>query len=232
MRRGPFADVYLLRGRASDPEADRAVTARMVDAAADGEAGVRAWTPHRQVAFGRRDVRADGYADARAAARERDCSPVERDVGGRAVAYDDGVVALAHAVPVDGERGITARYESATASLESALSSLGTVLARGEPPDAFCPGRHSLRVPGGGKVAGVAQRVRRDAALVGCCVVVRADPDLVDVLDAVYAALDVPFDPGGVGSVAAAGGPDDPVAVARALEVAFAADPDRIERVD
>jgi lipoate-protein ligase A len=227
-----LADVYLLRGRASDPDTDRATTARMVDAAADGEAGVRAWSPHRQVAFGRRDARADGYAAARAAARERGFRPVERDVGGRAVAYDGGVVAVAHAVPVGGERDIAARYESATATLESALSSLGATVERGEPPNAFCPGQHSLRMSDGGKVAGVAQRVRRDAALVGCCVLVRTDPALVDAFDAVDAALDVPFARDSAGSVAAAGGPDDPEAVARALEAAFSPDPDRIERVD
>jgi lipoate-protein ligase A len=222
----------VLRGRAADPAADRAATRALLDAAADGDAGVRAWIPHRQVAFGRRDVGSDGYGAATAAARDRGFPPVERDVGGRAVAYDGDVVAFVRAVPLaDGRRGITDRYAAATATLEEALSSLGAAVADGEPTGSFCPGEHSLRVAGGGKVAGVAQRVRPDAALVGGCVVVRAAPALVDVLEAVYAALGVPFDPESVGSVAAAGGPRDPARVARAVEAAFAPAPDRVERL-
>jgi lipoate-protein ligase A len=223
----------LLRGRAADVAADRAATRALFDAAGEGEAGFRAWTPHRQVAFGRRDARSDGYEAAAAAAGARGFRPVERDVGGRAVAYDGGVVAFAHAVPLeDGRRGITDRYEAATATLRGALSSLGAAVEAGEPPASFCPGDHSLRVRGGGKVAGVAQRVRPDAALVGGCVVVRASPSLAAVLDAVYDALGVPFDPESVGSVAAGGGPDDPSRVAGALADAFAPAPDRVDRID
>jgi hypothetical protein len=53
---------------------------------------------------------------------------------------------------------------------------------------------------------------------------VRDRADLVDVFSAVYAALDVPFDPASVGTVADAGGPDDPEQVCRALERAFVGD--------
>jgi lipoate-protein ligase A len=222
----------VLRGRATEPAADRAATRTLLDVAATGESGFRAWTPSRQVAFGRRDVGSDGYGAAAEAARVRGFPPLERDVGGRAVAYDGDVVAFAHAVPVgDDGRGIAERYAAATETVGSALASLGAAVATGEPPDSFCPGDHSLRVRDGGKVAGVAQRVRRDAALVGGCVVVRSAPELRDVLDAVYDALGVPFDAGSVGSVAAAGGPADPDAVVGALEAAFAPAPDRVERV-
>ncbi|MFD1526367.1 lipoate--protein ligase family protein, partial [Halolamina salina] len=45
--------------------------------------------------------------------------------------------------------------------------------------------------------------------------------EIGDVLDPVYDALGVPFDPNSVGSVAAAGGSNDPKEVARALEDAI-----------
>jgi lipoate-protein ligase A len=222
----------VLRGRAADPTADRAVTRTLVEDARDaGEGAVRAWTPHRQVAFGRRDTHADGYGRARAAAEERGFEPTERRVGGRAVAYTGRTVAFARVTPVGDMRvGIDERYEAAERDLLAALASLGVDARPGEPPDSFCPGSHSLRA--GGKVVGLAQRVQRGVALTaGICLVAEREA-IADVLDAVYGALDEPFDPASVGSVADAGGPADADAVARAVETALVGDRDvTVERV-
>jgi hypothetical protein len=49
-------------------------------------------------------------------------------------------------------------------------------------------------------------------------VVVRDHEEIAGVLDPVYAALDVPFDPESVGSVAKADGRADPERVARTIE--------------
>src|SRR6056297_3978474 len=78
----------VFRGRAGSIAADRDVSRRLLSIAADGDPAVRVWTPHRQIAFGRRDARREGYDRARAAADKRGFPPIERDVGGRAVAYD------------------------------------------------------------------------------------------------------------------------------------------------
>jgi lipoate-protein ligase A len=227
-------------------------SALLADAGATGRPAVRAWTPPRQVAFGRRDAWAEGYGRARAAARERGFPPIERHTGGRAVAYAGTTVAAVRTDPVgDGRRGIADRYDRAVAAVERALADLGAVVVRGEPPDTFCPGARSLSVapdrsdrtwpatavggndggetptdadgsrPVGGKLAGVAQRVRRGVALTAAVVVVREREAVADVLDPVYDALAVPFDPATVGSVRAAGGPPDPDRVARALEDAL-----------
>jgi lipoate-protein ligase A len=221
------------RGRAPTRAADRAATDAAFDRTAEtGEPFVRAWAPHRQVAFGPRDRAADGYEAARAAAEERGYPPVERRVGGRAVAYAGTTVAFAQGVPVeDPRRGLDDRYEAATDALAVALSSLGVDARPGEPPEAFCPGSHSLQA--GGKLAGVAQRVKSTAALVGGIVVVNGAESISGVLTAVYDALGVPFDPGSVGSVAAAGGPAAPVTVARAVEEALVGDVSpTVEQVD
>ena len=155
-------------------------------------------------------------------------------MGGRAVAYTGATLSFGVAVPTgDGRGSIDSRYETAIGTLRDALRDLGADVVRGEPPAAFCPGDHSLRVAdgaegaSGGKVAGLAQRVRADAALVAGVLVASADdPDpIARVTDRVYDALDVPFDPESVGSVADAGGPDDPDAVARAVEAAFVEGP-------
>ncbi|MCU4741044.1 lipoyl protein ligase domain-containing protein [Natronoglomus mannanivorans] len=223
----------LFRGRAPTIATDSEVSERMCSLVATGETAVRVWIPHRQVAFGRRDARLEGYDRARAAASEHGFPPVERSVGGRAVAFDgETTVAVARAEPVDdSRRGIGDRYDRLTRDLERALDRLGVETTRGEPPDSFCPGSHSLSASladgrggedgtGGSerKLAGLAQRVRTDAALVSGILVVDHRSELAGVLEAVYDALEVPFDPSSVGSVAAAGGPSDPDRVVAALE--------------
>lgn len=213
----------VVRGRADGIGEDRAVTRALVeDVVETGEPVVRAWTPHRQVAFGRRDARADGYDRARTAAEERGFPAHERRVGGRAVAYTGRTVAFCRIEPLaDIREGMTARYDAALGDLRGALADLGAPLERGEPDEAFCPGSHSLSADG--KVIGLAQRVRRGAATVGgICLVADRGP-VAAVLDPVYAALEVPFDPASVGSVARAGGPDDPDRVTRAIERALVA---------
>ncbi|QKG91373.1 lipoate--protein ligase family protein [Halorubrum salinarum] len=220
----------VFRGEFATPAADREPTADLLASAGDGVPAVRVTAPPRQVAFGRRDAREPGFEAAKRAAEAAGFPAVERDVGGRAVAYTGSTLSFGVAVPTGAGRGsIDARYETATETLRDALRDLGADVVRGEPPNAFCPGDHSLRVAdgagdaSGGKIAGLAQRVRADAALVaGVLVAAAADPDpIARVTDRVYGALDVPFDPGSVGSVADAGGPDDPDAVARAVEAAF-----------
>ena len=212
----------VLRGRAADIDEDRAVTDHMVaDAAETGRPAVRVWTPHRQVAFGRRDAREPGYDTAREAARDRGYSPYERRTGGRAVAYTGHTVAFCRAEPVRELRtGITERYEEAVETVGAALADCGVDAEQGEPDRSFCPGTHSLSADG--KLVGIAQRVTQGVARLGGIVVVRDHEAIATVLDPIYDALGVPFDPATVGNVARARGVEppavDPDAVARALE--------------
>ncbi|MEF8852652.1 MAG: lipoate--protein ligase family protein [Haloarculaceae archaeon] len=224
------------RGRADTIEADRAVTDRLVERVGEErDPAVRVWRPHRLVAFGRRDARLDGYDRAREAACERGFPPVERDVGGRAVAYTGSTVAFVRATPVDGTRGgLTERYDAAVADLRRALAELGVDASEGEPPESFCPGTHSLQADCRGrrrKLAGLAQRVRSRVAVVAGVLVVRDRDEVAAVTAAVYEALGVPFDPDTAGSVALAGGEEGPDRAVRAVERALAGETVTAERV-
>ncbi|WP_363464350.1 lipoyl protein ligase domain-containing protein [Halogeometricum borinquense] len=229
--------VRVVRGRAATRDGDQTVTTEMSEYVAEtNNPAFRAWTPHRQMAFGRRDAHAEGYERACEAAESRGFPVVERSVGGRAVAYTGRTVAFASAVPIENDRtGLDERYETATTAVIRALRSLGVPARRGEPANSFCPGDHSVQAHG--KICGIAQRVRRDVALVSGVVVVADHDAIAAVLEPVYEALDVPFDPGSVGSVARSGGPGDAERVIRALEDAFGGDAERRvtdarERVD
>jgi len=222
----------VVRGRAAERDADRAVTRDLLAWVRDrGEPAVRVWAPGRVVAFGRRDANEDGYDEAVRAARDHGFPTVERRVGGRAVAYTDTTLAFARVTPTEDVRtGLEARYDAMVANVVDALRAVGVADAReGEPAESFCPGDHSVRADCG-KLAGVAQRVTKGAALTSGVLVVDGRDAVASVLADVYPALGAPFDPESVGSVAAAGG--DPGAVRDELEAALVgdADPD-VERV-
>jgi lipoate-protein ligase A len=174
------------------------------------------------VAFGPRDRRAPGYDRAREAARSRGYAPAERAVGGRAVAYTGRTVAFALARPTAARTAVTARYDAVLPRVVDCLAGLGADVAAGEPSAAFCPGGHGVRAVGGGKVAGLAQRVRAEAAVVAGCVLVDDRDDQRAVLAPVYRALDHPLDPAAVGDLASAGCDAGPDAVVRALRAALA----------
>ncbi|MDZ7702480.1 MAG: lipoate--protein ligase family protein [Halobacteriales archaeon] len=211
----------VLRGGLAEPEADAEHTTALLEAAVEAdEPALRVWRPPKQLAFGRRDGRADGYGAAREIAASNGFPPRERRTGGRAVAYTGTTVSFALAVPIEDVRvGLAERYDEAAMAVQRALWRLGVPAQQGEPDEAFCPGNHSLSWRG--KVAGLAQRVQRGVALVGGIVVVDGHEAIADVLEPVYAALEVPFDPDTVGSVERAGGRADPDEVVEALEEAL-----------
>ncbi|WP_458206811.1 lipoate--protein ligase family protein [Haladaptatus sp. NG-SE-30] len=223
----------VLRGRAESRNDDREVTAAMLaETAATGEPAVRVWTPHRQIAFGRRDARSESFEVAKSIARTCEFEPVERSVGGRAVAYTGTTVAFAHTVPLEDMRtGMEERYAETTEAIQRAFWRLGVPAQRGEPPRSFCPGDYSLQWKG--KLAGVAQRVQSGAALVSGVVIVDGHKEIAGVLDPIYAALDVPFDQESVGSIANVDSDADPDLVIETIEELLVGDADTtVEYVD
>lgn len=218
----------IVRGRGPTPERDREITRVHADTIADsGEGVLRVWRPHRQVVFGRRDSNREGYERARRIAAERGFETTERAVGGHAVCYTGATVSFVRATAVDDPRsGITARYERTTEAVRSALSELGVPADEGEPEGSFCPGTHSLSLEG--KIVGLAQRIRRDVAVVGGIVVVRDHEEIDATLAPVYDALGVPFERGSTGSIAGAGGTADPELVRSRLETALSRDAETV----
>ncbi|ELY98389.1 lipoyl protein ligase domain-containing protein [Natrialba aegyptia] len=208
----------VLRGRASTIERDHAVTQSLLSEPI--ETAVRVWRPLRHVAFGPRDVREDRYERACETARKLGYGTYERSVGGRAVAYTGTTICFAHIDTVADQRaGLTGRYERILDRLRIALDAVDVAAERGEPEAAFCPGTHSLSA--GGKLVGIAQRVRQNAALTAGIVVPRDRDELIAVLEPIYAELDIPFDPDAMGSIRQAGSEASPERVRQAIEDAL-----------
>ncbi|HEX6878701.1 MAG TPA: lipoate--protein ligase family protein [Nocardioidaceae bacterium] len=154
------------------------------------------------VAFGRRDVRLPGFADAVAAVRDAGFSACVRAQGGRAVAYTNDALVVDHVSPdPEWPSGLERRFEEFGDLWVRLLTPLGVDARVGEVPGEYCPGSHSVNARGAVKLVGTAQRMVRGAWLFSSVLVFDGASVLRPLLRQVYDALDLPFDDASVGSL-------------------------------
>jgi octanoyl-[GcvH]:protein N-octanoyltransferase len=200
--------VELLEGSAgADPALDVALPHALLGLVAQRERGpaLRYYRPQATVAFGRRDRFVSGFGAAARAALQHGFAPVIRGAGGRAAAYDDGCLVLDEIVPADDAMtGIQTRFSEEAEHQALALRSLGVDARVGEVPGEYCPGQFSVNARGATKLIGAAQRIVRGAWLLSTVVVVESSSarHVRNVLEDVYAELELDWDPATTGSVA------------------------------
>lgn len=207
-----------------DPAADMALTQTLLREVAAGSAEpvARVYRPGPTAAFGRLDTLRAGYPAAREAAARHGLTPLVRLGGGTAAIYGPGsvVVDLVSRSERVAEK-IEERFVAGVGLLVGALAGLGVETVVGELPGAYCPGRFSLHLPGGPKIAGSAQRSIRGAALFTAVVLVEDGAWVRAALTDVYAALERPWDPATAGAIAELHPGVDADAVAAALVTAL-----------
>jgi lipoate-protein ligase A len=188
-----------------DPALDTAVSQATMERVAAGELPetLRLARPARVVAFAKRDRLAPGYAAAVAGARAEGFGSVLRLAGGRAAVFHEGTLEIAHALPAaDPRGGIHERFEATATLLARSLAGLGVDARVGEVAGEYCPGRWSVNAGGARKLAGIGQRVISGGAHVGTVIVAEDSASVRRVLEPVYAALALEWDPATVGAVA------------------------------
>ncbi|MGH2892418.1 MAG: lipoyl protein ligase domain-containing protein [Solirubrobacteraceae bacterium] len=202
----PPVTADLIEGRAGDdPVLDLALATALLAQVASGRRGpvIRVYRPLPTVAFGRRDSFLEGFARAAAAARRADFTPAIRSAGGRAAAYHEECLVIDEIVPArDAMAEVDARFAAEAESQAQALRDLGIDARVGEVPGEYCRGRFSVNARGQAKLIGAAQRIISGAWLFSTVVVVGGGPCVRAVLEQVYAALGLDWDPASVGSVA------------------------------
>jgi octanoyl-[GcvH]:protein N-octanoyltransferase len=167
---------------------------------------LRLYRPSPTVAFGQRDARLPGFAEASAAATRHGFAPLVRRAGGRAAAYHRGCLVVDHIEPAsDAVAGTTSRFSAFGGFFARALTGLGLDAQVGEVPGEYCPGEFSVhgRLEGVPviKLVGTAQRVVAGAWLFSSVVVIEDSAPLRVVLTDVYAALGLPWRPPTAGAV-------------------------------
>lgn len=189
----------------ADAGAEMAFSATLLRELAAGQrqACARLYRPGATLAFGRRDALSPGFKQAREAALGHGYTPVVRLGGGHAAAYDAGsvVVEVLSAQARVGV-GIEARFAWLADALIEGLADVGVTAVAGELPGEYCPGRWSLHAEGSGvKLAGIAQRSVRGAALTTAFVAVEGGARLRAVLVEVYNALGLAWSPPTAGAL-------------------------------
>jgi lipoate-protein ligase A len=210
-RGATVAAVRLVRQAFPDrPAFDMAVTHALLRRVAAGALPplVRVFRPGPTVAFGRLDALAPGYAAAVAAGRRHGAEPVLRLGGGHAAAYGPGAVLVEAVTPQQAiAEGLQERFREGVRWITGALAAVGVDGEVGELPGEYCAGAWSVHVQEV-KVAGLAQRAIRGAALLTGFVLVEGGADLRALLTDVYAALGLEWNPLTAGAVdTAAPGP-------------------------
>jgi octanoyl-[GcvH]:protein N-octanoyltransferase len=203
----PDRPADLIRGRAgTDPALDLGLSTALLEVVARGERRpvLRFYRPLPTVAFSRRDTFLPGFARAAAVARERGFDPVIRAAGGRAAAYDEGCLIVDEIMPApDSVAEIRERFAAGADLQARALRTLGVDARVGEVAGEYCPGEFSVNARGETKLIGSAQRIVRGGWLFAAVIVVTPGEALRPVLEDVYAALSLSWEPDTTGSVAA-----------------------------
>ena len=187
-----------------DPALDAAVSRAVMLRVASGALPetLRIAPTGTTVAFAKRDAVAPGYAEAVRAARERGFDATLRLAGGRAAVFHEGTMEIGHAVPdAEPRGGIHDRFARSAERLARALARLGVDARVGEVPGEYCPGRYSVNARGVSKLAGIGQRVVGGGSHTGVVLVVGGEDRINDVLEPVYGALGLDWDPAASGSV-------------------------------
>jgi lipoate-protein ligase A len=195
---------FLTASAGGDPALDVALPHALIGLVASGQRQpvIRCYRPAATVAFGRRDRFLPGFAAAAAAARRQGFAPVVRGAGGRAAAYDGGCLIFDEIMPAaDSIAGIHERFAGEARRQADALRRLGVDARVGEVPGEYCPGEFSVNARGRVKLIGAAQRIVRGAWLLSSVVVVHGADRIRGVLQAVYGALELEWDPASVGDV-------------------------------
>jgi lipoate-protein ligase A len=196
-----------------EPAIDIALSAALLSQTAIGESGpsIRIFRPGPTAAFGSLDRLHGDLPSAAAEARAAGLTPVMRLGGGHAACYDEDCIIVEIFRPETTVVGdIETRFADLAELVAAAVVSLGIGVAVGVLPGEYCPGRFSIHLTGGPKIAGAAQRVIKGASLTNAVIVVGGGDRLRASIGTIYASLGIHID------VKAAGAIDDHYAIGTA----------------
>jgi octanoyl-[GcvH]:protein N-octanoyltransferase len=178
---------------------------REMQAVQDPSPILRVYAPRPTVAFSRRESLMPSFAAAQEAARDHGFAPVIRLAGGRAVAYDESCLVIDLVTPSDRHMTNELVFDVVSESMRRVLVELGVDARVGAVRREYCAGPHSVNARGEVKLVGIAQRVTRGARLVTASVALGPAMRLRSVVDAVYAAMSLDWDPETFGTLAGEG---------------------------
>jgi lipoate-protein ligase A len=187
----------LTQAHPSEPARDMATSAALLSqiAARAAKPSIRVYRPGATAAFGSLDRLRSGFLRATEAAIAAGLVPIMRVAGGHVACYDaDSVIVEVFRPETTVVGGLEARFEDLAELLTDALTAIGVTVDVGQLPGEYCPGRFSVHLSDGPKIAGIAQRVIQGASLTSAVIVVAGGARLRAAIASIYAALEIPID--------------------------------------
>lgn len=198
------------------------VLVRKMQAAETPDPLLRAYAPRPTVAFSRRESLMPVFAAAQEAAKAHGFAPVIRLAGGRAVAYDESCLVVDLITATDQNISTERVFDVVSESIRRVLVDLGVDARVGAVPGEYCAGPHSVNARGAVKLVGIAQRVTRRARLVTASIALGSANGLRSVVNDVYAAMSLDWDPQTFGTLAGEGVQATPEELAQSIVTGLA----------
>lgn len=183
---------------------------------------LRVYAPRPTVAFSRRESLMPSFAAAQEAAGNNGFAPVIRLAGGRAVAYDESCLVIDLITP--SHQGVSNEIVFSVVSecVRQVLVDVGVDARVGAVRREYCSGPHSVNARGEVKLVGIAQRSSRGARLVTASLALGPADALRRVVDDVYTAMSLDWDPHTFGTLAGEGVQGSPKELASAVMTGLA----------
>ena len=193
--------------RESHPEPaarDTAISHAILQKVSDGtiQQSLRLYRPANVIAFGPLDATEPGFIKAVAFGRSRGFDCIQRLVGGRAAMFHQGTLAFGVTL-VDSQprSNIEHNYQMVATVLVGALKRLGLESQIGPVKGEYCPGKYSINSRGQFKLAGIGQRLGKNATYVGGVISLQENLVAEEVLIQVYSTLNLELNPSSFGNL-------------------------------
>ena len=186
------------------PAMDTAISHALLRNVSDGEIqqSFRLYQPRNLIAFGPQDITDPGFLKAVELGRSQGFDGIRRLVGGRAAMFHQGTLAFGLTLTDDQPReNIDKNFQLMTSLLLGALARLGVEAEIGPVIGEYCPGKYSINSQGKFKLAGIGQRLAKNATYIGGVISYQQNLIAEQILALVYSTLNLELDPNSFGNI-------------------------------
>ena len=183
--------------RESHPEPaarDTAISHAILQKVSDGtmQQSLRLYRPNNVIAFGPLDPTETDFLKAVTFVRSRGFDCIQRLVGGRAAMFHQGTLAFGLTLfDCQPRNNIEHNYQMVAEVLVSAFKRLGLESQIGPVKGEYCPGKYSINSHGQFKLAGIGQRLARNATYMGGVISLQENLVAEEILIQVYSSLNL-----------------------------------------
>ena len=186
------------------PAMDTAISHALLQTVSAGEVqqSLRIYQPRNLIAFGPQDTTDPGFIKAVKIGRSQGFECIRRLVGGRAAMFHNGTLAFGLTLTDHQPReNIEKNFQMMATLILRCLGRLGMEAKIGPVTGEYCPGKYSINSQGKFKLAGIGQRLARNATYIGGVICYQQNLIAEEILTKVYSTLNLDLNPNSLGNI-------------------------------